>query len=171
VAGFYAGHGQEYCNPHEPLVRRAVLESVRRWGLDLSSVLDLACGSGEATLPLLECGGTVAGADPYTAEAYQRRTGLPAAILTFEQVAAGALRGRQYSLVVCSYAMHLLEESRLPGLAMELALLTPTLLILTPHKRPVIRREWGWMLAGEQTFSSGEPEWVRVRARVCRSFN
>ena len=166
VGGFYSACGQEYANPHEPVVRRAVIESIRRWPLDLSNVLDLGCGSGEATLPLIECDGTVCGADAYTAEAYRKRTGRPAEVLRFEDVAAGALRGRRYSLVVCSYAMHLADRSRLPGLAMELAIVAPAMLILTPHKRPVIRKEWRWNLEGEQLFSSGEPQYVRVRARV-----
>ena len=169
VAGFYAAHGREYANPHEPVVRHAVIESARRWNLDLSHVLDLACGSGEATLPLIECGASVAGADPYTAEAYLKRTGRAAEAFSFEHVAAGALRGRRYSLVVCSYAMHLVETSRLPALAIELAEVAPAMLILTPHKRPVIREEWGWRLSGEEVFTSGEPEHIRTRARLYRA--
>src|SRR5437763_911706 len=82
------------------------------WGLDLTRVLDLACGSGEATLALRELGaGTIDGVDPYTGAAYQARTGQPAEELSFEAIAGGALDGRHYNLVVCSYALHLLEPS------------------------------------------------------------
>ena len=163
VEGYYAQFGDQYRNPHEQRVRAALHAAVAAWQPDLSRVLDLACGSGEATLALREVGaGSVDGIDPYTAGAYQSRTGRPSENFTFEAIAAGALAGRRYSLVVCSYALHLLEPSRLPRLAYELSRLAPGLLILTPHKRPLIRPEWGWQLAGEQVVE-------RVRARLYTS--
>lgn len=61
---------------------------------------------------------------------------------SFEDVAAGALAGRNFTLVVCSFALHLLDESWLPALATQLALVSDALLILTPHKvrlSPAIR--------------------------------
>ena len=163
VRGFYAESGGDYRNPHEPQVRRCLAHVVRAWRPDLSRVLDLAAGSGEATLALRELGaGDIDGVDPYTAEAYAARTGRAAEVFTFENVAAGALAGRHYSLIVCSFALHLCEPSRLPAVAQQLALLGDSLLVLTPHKRPVIRAEWGWELAGEDVVE-------RVRARLYRS--
>ena len=107
-------------------------------------------GSGEVTLLLRERGAArIDGIDPYTAEAYRRRTGQEAQPLTFANIAAGALAGRRYSLIVCSFALHLCEQSRLPRLMMELRTISDALLILTPHKRPEIREEWGWELFGE----------------------
>jgi methylase of polypeptide subunit release factors len=50
--GYYRQFGARYRNPHEAAVRHAIHESVVAWGLDLSHVLDLACGSGEVTLAL-----------------------------------------------------------------------------------------------------------------------
>jgi SAM-dependent methyltransferase len=158
-AEFYRRHGAEYRNPHEPAARRALLAALNAWQPSLTHVLDLACGSGEATLALWQAGAArVDGVDPYTAAAYQARTGQPAETLSFEAVAEGALEGRRYSLIVCSYALHLLEASRLPRLAYQLSRLAPALLVLTPHKRPHVRPEWGWRLAGEQVVE-------RVRAR------
>jgi SAM-dependent methyltransferase len=160
VRGYYQEFGAAYRNPHEFAVRQALHAAVATWALDLSRVLDLACGSGEATLALREIGaGQIDGIDPYTTQAYQARTGAPAEPLTFEAVAAGALDGRRYSLIVCSYALHLLAPSRLPRLAYQLSRLAPALLVLTPHKRPDLRAEWGWRLAGELRV-----ERVRVRA-------
>jgi len=159
VERFYAEHGAEYANLHEEALRGVIRTAVERWRPDLSHVLDLACGSGEATLALRELGAqAVAGIDPYTQAAYQARTGQAAEALSFEAIAAGALDGRRYSLIVCSYALHLAEPSRLPGIAWALAQVAPALLILTPHKRPVIRAEWGWRLEGEIVVE-------RVRAR------
>jgi SAM-dependent methyltransferase len=160
VAGYYQQFGSAYRNPHEWAVRQAVHAAVKTWDLDLAHVLDLACGSGEATLALREAGAAhVDGLDPYTAGAYQARTGAPAKGLSFEAVAAGALEGRRYSLIVCSYALHLLALSRLPRLAYQLSRLAPVLVVLTPHKRPDLRPEWGWRLLGELRV-----ERVRVRA-------
>ena len=163
VQPFYEQHGATYRNPHETAVADALAAAVRAWAPDLTHVLDLACGSGEATLALRAQGARqVTGVDPYTGLAYLARTGQPAEALTFEQIAAGALDGRRWSLVVCSYALHLLEPSRLPGLAVRLAQAAPALLVLTPHKRPQLRPAWGWRLAGEQVVE-------RVRTRFYRS--
>ena len=159
VRGYYEQHGAQYRNPHEQAVARALINAVRAWGCDLGRVLDLACGSGEATLALQSLNvGAIDGVDPYTGRAYQARTGQAAEPLSFEDIAAGALAGRHYSLIVCSYALHLLQSSRLPRLAYTLSHLAPALLVLTPHKRPHLRPEWGWALAGEMVV-----ERVRVR--------
>ena len=167
VRKYYENHGSSYQNPHEHLVRRAIGDLVPRWKLDLCSVLDLACGSGEATLALVEAGAqAIQGVDPYTLTAYSRRTGRPCREISFEQLATGSLRGENLTLVVCSYAMHLVEESRLPVLCYQLKELAPTLLILTPHKRPVIDAEWGWGLQAEKVFNTNKPEYHRLRARL-----
>ncbi len=138
-------------------------------------MLDLAAGSGEITLAIRavpradfpQTGGAtptlrISAIDPFTADAYRARTGLSCEQMTFEQIAEGALRGRSYSLVVCSFAMHLVDASRLPALCWELAQITPQLVILTPHKRPVLRAEWGWTLREEIM-----QDRVRARLYVC----
>lgn len=165
--GFYARHGAVYRNPHEPRVG-AVLTRVLAGPLAaepdlLDDVLDLACGSGEATLALRGMGArTVSGIDPYTGAAYRERTGDDVEPWRFEEVAAGALAGRTYSLVVCSYALHLLAESRLPALAYALTDVTTAFVVVTPHKRPALRPEWGWHLHRELVVD-------RARARLYRT--
>lgn len=162
VEGYYSQFGADYRNPHEAIICEVLQEAVRRGQLDLTSVLDLACGSGEVTLVLRELGcQQIDGVDPNTGEAYLARTGQQAKAISFEQIAAGALSGRNYTLIVCSFAMHLIEESWLPSLLAQLGLISDTLLILTPHKRPEIKAAWGWKL--EDEFVS-----ERVRARVYR---
>ena len=160
VDAFYRVEGASYRNPHEPALRRCLTSACSLWQLDLVRVLDLACGSGEATLALraLGCLG-VEGVDPYTGMAYRARTGQEALPLNFAEVAAGALDGQCYSLIVCSFALHLAEPSRLPLLAARLAALAPALLVLTPHKRPHLHPAWGWQLRDEFVQE-------RVRARL-----
>ena len=76
TGGFYAEQGQTYRNPHEGAIRSTLARCHARWSLDLSHVLDLACGSGEVTLALRDLGAKkIDGVDPFTAKAYQDRTG------------------------------------------------------------------------------------------------
>ena len=150
VTGYYEQFGAEYRNPHEPHIRKAVREAITHSQPDTSAVLDLACGSGEVTLALRELGvNNITGLDPYTGEAYQQRTGQTVLSHTFEQIGEGALYGQQFSLIVCSFALHLVESSRLPVVAYQLARIAPHLLILTPHKRPDLKAVWGWQLEHE----------------------
>lgn len=160
VEGYYSQFGAQYRNPHEIIIREILQEAVRRWQLNLNHVLDLACGSGEVTLALRELDSQqIDGIDPHTGEAYLARTGQQAEAISFEQIAAGALAGRQYSLIVCSFAMHLINESWLPALLAQLGLISDSLLILTPHKRPTIKAAWGWKMDDEFVTE-------RVRARL-----
>src|SRR5690349_10210299 len=106
---FYRDCGGKYRNPHEPMIARSIEIAARDWHLDLANVLDFAAGSGEATLALREAGARhIDAIDLYTSEAYEQRTGSPAGRETFERIAQGALTGRWYSLIVCSFALHLI---------------------------------------------------------------
>lgn len=162
VTGFYEQFGSRYRNPHETIIQSLLKKVTLEWQLDLSNVLDLACGSGEATLVLQELGAKISGIDPYTFEAYVERTKLEAEQFSFDDIANGILEGRNYSLIVCSFALHLVEGSKLPMLMFQLAQITDTLVILTPHKRPQIKPEWGWNLETEVIED-------RVRARLYRT--
>ena len=151
VQGFYEAHGQAYSNPHNDQIIRAVaaLMSSQRFGGrpgEQLRVLDLACGSGEATLALqawqsspkqqaqqqqeqqqqqqqqqqqgqteqhqsnqqqqqgrrhdirsTPCSPTslldITACDPYTHEAYLRRTGSAAHHWSFQDIADGCLAG------------------------------------------------------------------------------
>jgi SAM-dependent methyltransferase len=162
VGEYYRLHGSRYRNPHEPELRAVLQEALPFWSLDLSRVLDLACGSGEATLILRDLGAKdVHGADPMTGDAYLARTGSVAERFGFEDVAAGALEGRAYSLVVCSFALHLCEPSRLPVVLHQLAMTSPDLVVVTPHKRPMIHERWGWRLQGEFMRDRVRARWYR----------
>ena len=131
------------------------------WPIDSARVLDLAAGSGEATLAIRNFNSKAAidAVDPYTHAAYFDRVGKECDAVSFEDVAAGALAGRSYTLVVCSFALHLADVSRLPAICTALAAVSPAMLILTPHKKPEIKPGWGWTLDRETVHD-------RVRARL-----
>jgi len=165
VATFYEMFGDRYRNPHEPIIRNLLGLVIQQWALDVSRVLDLACGSGEVTLALQNLGYTdVVGVDPYTQGAYWQRTGQIALGYSFADLAAGAMGDRYFSLIICSFALHLLPASQLPRLLYQLALISPNLLVITPHKRPQINTTWGWELLAETSLA-------RVRARLYTASN
>jgi SAM-dependent methyltransferase len=160
VAGFYSRAGADYRNPNEAGVKEA-LKLALKWKPDFSSVLDLGCGSGEATLALKAFGvasAAITGCDPYTGAAFLARTGRKAESWSFVDIASGCLEDRRFSLVIASFSLHLCPESLLPGLCYALSQASRQLLVLTPHKRPEIR--WGWKHIAEDY---ARIERVRVR--------
>ena len=148
---------------------RSLAEAVHRWPLDLSRrVLDLAAGSGEADIALCKLGaGAIDATDPFTHAAYAARTG--------SRVRAARLRGRRRRRagrpVVRADRLQLRAapvraRRASPGVAAALSLLAPSLLVLTPHKRPVLRPAWGWNLAGEFVIERVRTRWYRQRTSV-----
>lgn len=179
VADHYREHGASYRNPHADIIDRCLTIAAARWPLKLDRVLDLAAGAGEFTLALERAlGGTDEGTHPwhparggslqidacdaFTMDAYREQTSRPCRQLTFEQIAAGALRAERYSLIGCSFAMHLCPLTQLPVLLLELSQIADQLMILSPHKRPIIRDGWGWRL--RDTFTE-----ARVHVRLFES--
>lgn len=151
VADHYREHGASYRNPHAPIIDRCMQVAAARWTLDLGHVLDLAAGSGEFTLAIEHAVGRklkIDACDAFTIEAYAHRTGRPCERLSFEDIAAGTMRGNRYTLIGCSFAMHLCGVTQLPTLLLELSQIARQLVILSPHKRPIIRDGWGWRLVG-----------------------
>jgi len=87
--------------------------------------------------------------DPHTFAAFEQRVGRPAERWSFEQIAGGILDDEPpYDLVICSFAMHLLELKWLNMTLSALARSARRLMILTPHKRPIVERATGWTQAG-----------------------
>jgi SAM-dependent methyltransferase len=146
---FYREKGALYRNPQEREVRAMLRAQLRPE--ELVHVLDLACGSGEAALEVMALGGTASCVDPFCGAACTERTGLPCVAASFEDVALGRVGWEPdtFSAIVCSFALHLLDPSYLPALLAALRPLAPALLVLSPHKRPHLRPEWGWRLDSE----------------------
>lgn len=171
ATGWYQEHGAQYRNPHEAAVR-AMIRALTTKSAELfaaGQILDLACGSGEVTLALIESGvapGRIDASDPYTAEAFHTRTGNNAEDWSFRDVATGALDGREWETVICSYALHLCEPTWLAAVCLQLSLVASNLIIITPHKRPEISDANGWILVDETRDLAH-----RVRTRTYLSAN
>ena len=143
VEGYYKEHSADYTNPHfEKISYLLNLDEVKaRIG---TKVLDLCCGGGEVTTILSAQGKNyeIDGLDPYTATAYKKNTGKDCMPYSFKDIVLGALNGKKYDTIICSFAMHLCELSMLNMLLYQLVNICDTLIILTPHKRPVIKSWW-----------------------------
>jgi SAM-dependent methyltransferase len=154
VIPYYKANGSNYSNPHEEAIKSCLDVTLSMWKPQLNSVLDLAAGSGEISSHIKAK--SVTGIDPYTGESYFKRTGKRALPYSFDDIVKGAIADHKYDLIVCSFAMHLLEESKLPALCYALAQISSKMLIISPHKKPVI--SWGWKICGEVYVN-------RIRAR------
>ncbi len=163
VKAFYQQFGDNYRNPHEAAIFKIIAAIIRESQADWSRVLDLASGSGEVTLALKSLGYTnVDAIEPYIFKAYFERTGKTAETYCFEDIEQGCLSERRYTTLICSFALHLAEPSRLPRLSYQLSRIAPTLLVITPHKKPLLKPEWGWTLLNEWLID-------RVRGRLYQS--
>jgi 2-polyprenyl-3-methyl-5-hydroxy-6-metoxy-1,4-benzoquinol methylase len=165
--GWYRDQGAEYRNPHAAAVTTTVGEAVSRWPSLFAAgrVLDFCCGSGEVTRALLNLGvndSTIDSSDPFTGLAFA--AACPGRTLTgewtFADVEHGALAEFRWNTVVCSYAFHLCEQSRLAAVCTQLSSVADHLVIVTPHKRPEISPGWGFTLVDEHRDTN-----LRVRLR------
>jgi trans-aconitate methyltransferase len=177
VDEYYRKHSADYRNVHFPEISAAMDEVlsqfVQRTGsMGCCRVLDLACGSGEATLAATRWQAhhpvptmSIDGADPYTSPAYKDRTRRTAMTFSFQDIAMGCLtsQGLQYELCVCSFALHLIrDKSWLWRTLSALAESCAYLALLSPHKKPEVAHNTGWLLVHEAVVQ-------RVRLRLFRS--
>eukprot|EP00930_Biecheleria_cincta_P010756 TRINITY_DN11304_c0_g1_i1.p1 TRINITY_DN11304_c0_g1~~TRINITY_DN11304_c0_g1_i1.p1 ORF type:complete len:549 (+),score=148.71 TRINITY_DN11304_c0_g1_i1:59-1705(+) len=167
---YYRIHGGSYTNPHEPVMSRALVTALNRWTpklkLPLRRVHDLACGSGEASAAFSKipafAGCALDASDPYTFAAFEKRMGRPAYRWSFEDIAGGVLEDLQpYDLVIGSFSLHLLTKEWQHTALSALARSCRMLVVLTPHKQPVIEPSTGWRQMDEVVY-----ERIRVRLFV-----
>ena len=150
VKNFYQWYYDQYKNPHEPIIDKSISFINDNWKIDLSKALDLAAGKGEVTKSLLKLGYTnIDAIDAYSCKYYKEETNRKCESISFDDIINGALDGKHYTTIICSFALHLLETSKLSIFLYKLTEISDQLLILSPHKRPEIREEWGWALQNE----------------------
>ncbi len=160
---YYRTHAAEYSNPHEPQVRALLERNLHR--LDCSGmVLDFAAGGGEVSAALQKLGAqNLMGCDPFTHALYEQKTKLPCLQLSFRDVLLNGLP-QHYSLIVSSFAMHLCPAKDLYMLCWNLFQASPTLVIITPHKRPELELLPGIQLLWEDSVETEKGKKVRMKA-------
>lgn len=140
VDNFYIENGNNYENPHYPIIKKIMKEIDK----DINgSVLDLCCGGGEITLCL--DGHDVKGLDPYTYDLYKKNTGKECYKYSFKDIVQGKLKDK-YDTIICCFALHLCEESMLPSLLWQLGRISNKLIVISPHKRPDCDNISGWKI-------------------------
>ena len=112
-------------------------------------ILDLACGSGEASLSIANwfrkspsassiSSLAITATDPYTQAAYTSRTGGSCLPHSFVDVSAGALSD-EYDICIVSFALHLADDSLIYSLMQQMALQCRFFIVTSPHKKPIIK--------------------------------
>lgn len=145
VDAYYQQYGYTYQNPHWEQITALLTQNSKR--LDYSRVLDFCAGGGEVSWALKELGYShTVGSDPFLHELYEKNIGQPCHAWSFEEVVKKGLP-ESYSCIISSFALHLCPPEQLYALTIQLFQATDTLVVLTPHKRPVLEQYAGVELA------------------------
>lgn len=160
---YYRDHAGEYENPHLPMIQLLLERNFHR--LDCTgTVLDFAAGGGEVTLALEKLGAKdLAGCDPFTYELFEKKTGLPCLRHSFIDVLKNGLPD-SYSLIISSFALHLCPQKDLFSLTWNLFQAAPTLVVITPHKRPELEKLPQISLFWEDVVENERGKKVRLKA-------
>jgi hypothetical protein len=159
VEAFYKTHAHVYENPHFLYIKSLLEKNKTR--IDYSNVLDFCGGGGEVTIILQGMGFENAiGCDPFTFKLFEKNTGKKCWRFSFEEVVKRKLTAKYppssqeslqtvkkpFSAIICSFGMHLCPEKMLHPLVFQLFSLSEILVIITPHKRPVLENIEGVQL-------------------------
>ena len=163
--GFYRDHAADYSNPHFPEISALLQRNMSKFDCS-GGVLDFACGGGEVTQVLQQSGiAKITGCDPYTCDLYERQTKNTCLRLSFKDLIKGTSIGH-YSLIISSFALHLCPGKDLFPLTWRLFEAAPTLVVITPHKRPELEKIPGIALAWEDCVTTEKGK--RVKMKVYR---
>ena len=135
VSRYYQQHAGSYSNPHAKVIKQGLSRVLNSWDLPRTHILDLASGTGLVTDIITKLGCTkITMVDPYLGKS-------PTIRLSFDDLAMGRLHS-QFNLTICCFALHLLEVSKLPVFLYSLSIISPKLLVISPHKKPEIRHSY-----------------------------
>lgn len=135
VSGFYTSN-IPYVNPHTKEIQTLICEN--HLDFDLTSVLDLGCGDGLVTKTLINLGyDNITGADPFLFQRYTKETGKKCLDMSFVDVVKYGFQTK-FSCIICSFALHLCEQSMLKSLMYRLSECTNTFVVISPTKFPFI---------------------------------
>ncbi|EIM21700.1 hypothetical protein WALSEDRAFT_68952 [Wallemia mellicola CBS 633.66] len=182
VDNYYKQVHNSYRNPHFYGITKTLNKFLSTFPKP-SSIVDLSCGSGEATEIITnfykrrnEESPSIIATDPFTMSAYTQRTGRTCLPLSFQDIAQGKLEG-EFELVIISFALHLISDnSALYSFLTQLSYQSKYLCILSPHKKPEIKQSWGFERLNPLTLevdqSDTEELYIeRVRLRLFKSYN
>lgn len=162
VDAYYQQYGYAYQNPHLEQITTLLTQNKER--LDYSQVLDFCAGGGEVSLILQQLGFPDSiGSDPYLQELYQKNTQQTCYNWSFETAVKQGLDG-QYSCIICSFALHLCPSDLLYALVLQLFQHSSLLVVITPHKRPILEQYEGVELAFSDYTLTAKGKKVHLKA-------
>lgn len=167
VDDFYKNIGGDYYNPHIFDIKKCIKKCISYGYDDFDNTLDLASGLGEITNILYELGYTdinIIGCDPYLHRQYELKTGNKCLSYSFSDIQKGKLNNFKFDTIICSYALHLAEESIVPELMWNLSTISRCIFIISPNNKPIIKDSYGWDLM--YSFKEG-----KARCRIYDSKN
>jgi len=136
VKNFYKINKTSYINPHIKNVHLALNWVLSK--IEMTSVIDLAAGTGEITSYLFKNGITDSiGIDPYLFDIYEKNTGKKCFNFSFEDIAINGLNMSKQT-IVCSYALHLCPKSYFDQLIYNLSLSCEYFILISPSKYPIV---------------------------------
>lgn len=133
VNQYYSQFSETYENPHEKFVVKC-LEST--FNPEWKSVLDLACGNGLVSkwVHRNHNANLIVGCDKFMSERYKKETGFDCYDLTFEEMTQDVTSiQKQFDVVICSYAIDLLDKSYIGALAWQLATIAKNVILIRPN--------------------------------------
>ena len=161
---YYRHHALEYKNPHEEQVRELVLRNAER--LDYSQALDLCAGGGEVSKVWQALGyDNFMACDAYTHQLYKRNLKKPCLPYSFDDFLRGKFTfPHQFTCMLSSFALHLCPEEWLFVVTQNLFAYTDNLVIITPHKRPVLEEVGTCTLVWEDFVLTERGKKVRLKS-------
>jgi hypothetical protein len=157
VEDFYNKIGGEYKNPHIDDIEKCIKKCIGLGFDEFDKTLDLASGTGEITTILNELGYNnidIIGCDPYLYREYTQKTKNTCLNYSFEDIQKGSLSGYEFDTIICSYGLHLADDSILAELFWNLSLISKILIIISPNNRPEVKKDYGWEL--DKYFKEGK---------------
>lgn len=135
-----------YINPHIDRVNKLLTDFKNYNNIKNKNILDLSCGHGEVSLLFQD--NNIIGNDPYTYEYYNHITKNKCMKYSFEDIAYKNINIGTYDYIICSYALHLCENSALELLLYNLSLSSKHLVIISPSDviNNKINNVMGWKL-------------------------
>ncbi|CAH6420175.1 Hypothetical protein KVN_LOCUS34 [uncultured virus] len=146
IESFYKNNCNNYINPHFDDIKKT-LNYISNIKLNSDPILDLCAGSGEITLGINDLfANEIIGSDPFTFDLYKKNTNKVVFDWSFDDIMNGCMENYSFSIIFCSYALHLCSKSKIKLVCLELSRRSKYLCIISPHKKPHISENMGWKL-------------------------
>ncbi len=133
IEKYYKTYSRSYFNPHQDKIKKIYNLHLNDMVSRNDTILDIACGDGLLMKIINEQNknNTIEGTDPFFTNEYCTYN------FSFEDIALGKLE-KEYDLITCCYAFHLINDKWKYNFLSQLARMTKKFIIITPSKKITI---------------------------------